>query len=482
MLLLGGVVLGACSERPDRASPGVEPPAREVVSSRRRVTPMAGGIQVNEPSLEAWTSAVRAAGLDTVQVTLYARQLAWNSSAMTFPSEAAGVLAEIRAAHDAGLRVVLVMRTALEHALPENRHLWHGMIWPTDDEVDAWFARYREFLLWGADLAQREGVEALAIGSEMNSLTSTTRVSELPDLYAYFLAPERTQEVRERLVECAETVRREWLEPDLEFRDGTRYPSLDAFLRAEEEATRAWTRAVTGWHAGEVDLQGLNRRRALYDRLWRELIAATRQRYDGPLTYAANFDQAEQVGFWDTLDAIGVNAYYSLTRWGHSEAEREEELLESWRAIAAQLESLGQEESAPGLPPLPVLLLELGWTRKAGSTVRPFSYHRVEVLETVGVDADGDVPLTCVHWSTQPEDAGERVAALRALLRVVREGTFPDLRGFMLWKLTTLPRHREIEPFAVVLPGAGEMSSRGDDDLLQVAAELAAELRRGSGS
>ncbi len=439
---------------------------------------MSGGIQVNEPNLDAWVNAVLAAGLDSVQVTLYARQLAWSSSEMWFLTDAPCVIDEIRAAHAAGLRVVLVMRTALEHALPENRHLWHGMIWPTDeDEIDSWFARYREFLLWGADLAQREGVELLAIGSELNSLTSTVQITQLPDLYQYFLDPERTAVVRGRLVECALTVPDTFLEPDLEFRDGTRYESLDAFLRAEEEANRAWTRVVTGWRDGEVDMEQLNRRRARYEELWRELIAETRQHYEGPLTYAANFDQLAEVGFWDALDAVGVNAYYSLSRWGLSGPELDEELAASWREIAAELEPLGHDSASTGTP-LPLVFLELGWTRKAGSTVRPFSYHRVEVLETVGQEPDGEVPLTCVHWATQPEDAGERVRALRALLRVVREGAFPQLRGFMLWKLTTLPQHREVEPFVVVLPGREGSAAQGDEDFLQVAAEIAANLRQ----
>jgi len=439
---------------------------------------MSGGIQVNEPNLDAWVNAVLAAGLDSVQVTLYARQLAWSSSEMWFLTDAPSVIDEIRAAHAAGLRVVLVMRTALEHALPENRHLWHGMIWPTDeDEIDTWFARYREFLLWGADLAQREGVELLAIGSELNSLTSTVQITQLPDLYQYFLDPERTAVVRGRLVECALTVPDTFLEPDLEFRDGTRYESLDAFLRAEEEANRVWTRVVTGWRDGEVDMEQLNRRRARYEELWRELIAETRQHYEGPLTYAANFDQVAEVGFWDALDAVGVNAYYSLSRWGLSGPELDEELAASWREIAAELEPLGHDSASTGTP-LPLVFLELGWTRKAGSTVRPFSYHRVEVLETVGLEPDGEVPLTCVHWATQPEDAGERVRALRALLRVVREGAFPQLRGFMLWKLTTLPQHREVEPFVVVLPGREGSAAQGDEDFLQVAAEIAANLRQ----
>jgi len=444
---------------------------------------MSGGIQVNEPNLQAWVSAVRAAGLDSVQVTLYARQLGWNTSEMWFVTDAPTVIDEIRAAHAEGLRVVLVMRTALEHALPENRHLWHGMIWPSDDDdIDTWFARYRDFLLWGADLAQSEGVELLAIGSELNSLTSTVEITEIPDLYQYFLDPERTAVVRGRLVECATTVPDSLLDPDLEFRDGTRYESLDAFLRAEEEAIRAWTRAVTAWREGSVDLEQLNHRRARYERHWRDLIAAVRQHYEGPLTYAANFDQVDAVGFWDALDAVGVNAYYSLSRWGLSGPELDAELAASWREIAAELQPLGHQsrDSGPELEPMPLIFLELGWTRKAGSTVRPFSYHRVEVLETVGEQPDGEVPLTCVHWATQPEDPEERVRALRALQQVVEEGAFPQLRGFTLWKLTTLPQHREVEPFVVVLPGGAEGASeqQRDEDFLRVAAEIAVELRQ----
>jgi hypothetical protein len=446
----------------------------------RHVPPMSGGIQVNEPNLHGWVTAVQSAGLDSVQVTLYARQLGWSSSEMWFATDAPSVVDEIRAAHDAGLRVVLVMRTALEHALPENRHLWHGMIWPSSDaEIDTWFARYRDFLLWGADLAQREGVELLAIGSELNSLTSTVQVTELPDLYQYFLDSERTAVVRGRLVECSTSVAEEWLAPDLEFRDGTRYESLDAFLTAEEEATRGWTRVVTGWRDGEANLEQLNLRRANYERHWRDLIAETRQHYEGPLTYAANFDQVADVGFWDALDAVGVNAYYSLSRFGLAGPDLDEELASSWREIAAELAPLGHgSESDASSAPLPLVFLELGWTRKAGSTVRPFSYHRIEVLETVGQQPDGEVPLTCVHWATQPEDRGERVRALRALLRVVREGALPQLRGFMLWKLTTLPQHREVEPFVVVLPGREDAAAGNDEDFLRVAAELAAEMRR----
>jgi hypothetical protein len=45
---------------------------------------------------------------------------------------------------------------------------------------------------------------------------------------------------------------------------------------------------------------------------WRDLIAAVRREYSGALTYSANWDEVEEVPFWDALDAIGVNAFWPL--------------------------------------------------------------------------------------------------------------------------------------------------------------------------
>lgn len=46
---------------------------------------------------------------------------------------------------------------------------------------------------------------------------------------------------------------------------------------------------------------------------WRALIARARALYPGPLVYAANFgDEFENVQFWDALDYIGMDEYYSL--------------------------------------------------------------------------------------------------------------------------------------------------------------------------
>lgn len=430
------------------------------------VPPLFGGIQVNEADHRAWVEAVAGAGLDSVQATLYARQQGWDSAELYWDREAPAVRAEIRAAEGAGLRTMLVMRVALEHGLERNRHLWHGMIWPAEGRLEAWMERYREFVLHGARLAADEGVDLFVIGNELGSLTSTRPLSRMPDLYAYYLDADRVAPVREALVRCADRVRAAGRGEDLAHLDGGRYADLDAMLRAEETVRRRWVRTVLG---RDGDLGALNRRRQRLDGYWRELVADVRRVYDGPVSYGANFDQFAEVGFWDALDALAVTGYFPIGRYGLAGAARAERLQRSWRTVAADLQAV-----AAGLP---VLLLELGWTRKAGATVRPYSYERVEVLER----PDGDVPsLECVHWASQPEEPEERVDAMAALAGVVAAGDFPSLRGFTLWKLTTRPEHRAIEPFAIVLPGTDGGNGGADSRLLGHAARAARIAREGA--
>jgi hypothetical protein len=50
-----------------------------------------------------------------------------------------------------------------------------------------------------------------------------------------------------------------------------------------------------------------------YDVEWRKLIARGRELYPGPLVYAANHgSEFETITFWDALDYIGLQEYYSL--------------------------------------------------------------------------------------------------------------------------------------------------------------------------
>ena len=45
---------------------------------------------------------------------------------------------------------------------------------------------------------------------------------------------------------------------------------------------------------------------------WSSLIKRVRNIYSGPLTYAANWDNYQQIPFWYHLDIVGINAYFPL--------------------------------------------------------------------------------------------------------------------------------------------------------------------------
>ncbi len=98
---------------------------------------------------------------------------------------------------------------------------------------------------------------------------------------------------------------------------------------------------------------------------WRAVIQTVRDRFSGPLTYAANWDEVDQVQFWDDLDAIGVDAYYPLSQ-DTSKTPTLEELVTAWQGIAGQLQSKSDQWGRP------ILLTEVGYPSQVGATVTPY--------------------------------------------------------------------------------------------------------------
>jgi hypothetical protein len=98
---------------------------------------------------------------------------------------------------------------------------------------------------------------------------------------------------------------------------------------------------------------------------WRGLIEAVRRVYKGDLTYSANWDEVEEVPFWDALDAIGVNAFWPL-------AERPGDGYEVMRAtarrVADRLEGLALYADRP------VLFTEMGVKSANDSALAPWEW------------------------------------------------------------------------------------------------------------
>ena len=68
---------------------------------------------------------------------------------------------------------------------------------------------------------------------------------------------------------------------------------------------------------------------------WSDLIREARAAFSGKLTYSANWDEYETVGFWSDLDYVGIDAYFPLTS---QEDPPKEELLSAWQSHAQAID------------------------------------------------------------------------------------------------------------------------------------------------
>ncbi|MCZ7683290.1 MAG: hypothetical protein M5U28_32620 [Sandaracinaceae bacterium] len=125
--------------------------------------------------------------------------------------------------------------------------------------------------------------------------------------------------------------------------------------------------------------------------------------FPGLLTYSANWDEAENVLFWDRLDLVGINAFYPLA--SHPGASFEEYLagaLSARESVAALAEVLE----------MPVLFVEVGYTTRTDAAVEPWLWP--DEMADVTVD--------------EREQARALLASFRAFLS---EEWFA---GFFVWR------------------------------------------------
>ena len=114
----------------------------------------------------------------------------------------------------------------------------------------------------------------------------------------------------------------------------------------------------------------------------KRLIADLRQTYTGLLTYSANWDEAEQVVFWDLLDLVGVNGYYPLKPDPFRGAGK----------IARRLTKLSETTERP------VLVVEVGYRSSPLSHERPWEWPvDVEAVVDDGAQAKAWAAVL-THW------------------------------------------------------------------------------------
>jgi hypothetical protein len=137
--------------------------------------------------------------------------------------------------------------------------------------------------------------------------------------------------------------------------------------------------------------------------VWRALIEEVRAIFPGLLTYSANWDEAEDVLFWDQLDLVGINAFYPLANQNGASFE---DYVRGAMAARRSVDELAE------VLEMPVLFVEVGYTTRADAAVEPWLWP--DDMQDVVID--------------EAEQARALLASFRGFL------SEPWFTGFFVWR------------------------------------------------
>jgi len=73
---------------------------------------------------------------------------------------------------------------------------------------------------------------------------------------------------------------------------------------------------------------------------WTNLVSEIRDSYCGELTYSANWDNFENISFWNQLDYIGISSYFPLSEEITPDVNK---LVKAWKPIVSDLKAYSNE-------------------------------------------------------------------------------------------------------------------------------------------
>lgn len=256
---------------------------------------------------------------------------------------------------------------ARSDAVPFQRGVCYAHAWRRDGDVG-----------YGSATSQKTLARLRRLGVEWISLTpfglmESTRASEVRVASAYGFG-ESDERMRREVVHAHAAGLAVALKPHLWIRDGQWQGAIEF---PTEDAWRAWFKSYRAFILRYAALAA----RDGYDMLvigtelesatardpqgWRALIAEVRAIYHGPVTYAANWDEAERVPFWSALDYIGVDAYAPIAT---SSGAKEPALCLAWSTLARSLEALSARAGKR------VILTELGYRATRDAAMAPATW------------------------------------------------------------------------------------------------------------
>ncbi|UCH84940.1 MAG: hypothetical protein JSW50_04425 [Candidatus Latescibacterota bacterium] len=100
---------------------------------------------------------------------------------------------------------------------------------------------------------------------------------------------------------------------------------------------------------------------------WRDVIQEVRKVYSGAVIYAASWDEAPKVPFWDALDFVGVNFYAPVSN--RTQTNRID-ILAAWQPWLSRLRLLHKQAGRK------ILLTEVGYRSIDGAGMHPYDFDR----------------------------------------------------------------------------------------------------------
>jgi len=99
---------------------------------------------------------------------------------------------------------------------------------------------------------------------------------------------------------------------------------------------------------------------------WEMVIQGVRERYSGPLVYAADWTNYQNIEWWDSVDYVGIDAYFPLSVLTYNPTF--DELKYAWVNYADEI-----EEWIPTVKK-PVIFTEIGYRSGDGTNMCPSNY------------------------------------------------------------------------------------------------------------
>jgi hypothetical protein len=205
------------------------------------------------------------------------------------------------------------------------------------------------------------------------------------------------------------------LKPMVDCRDGNWRGNINpsaAWFAAYEAFLTYWADLARANNADYFSVGCELKKTVSWSSSWRNVIREVKNHYSGPLTYAANHGNEQNVSWWDDLDCIGIDAYYSLTNKNDPTLS---ELKTAWNNRCDAIE-IWRDNNWPGMD---IVLAEVGYQSVDGTNRTPWytdpSSHPIDLTEQADCyeallsecrQRDWWLGAFWWNWETNPDGGG----------------------------------------------------------------------------